>query len=74
MSQCFVLDTPRRGMEKKQYWEMAKKKGSTQDRVDHLRYRKRAISGIAGEMGIFQQLPRLSSRRASVCLYWELRR
>jgi hypothetical protein len=56
MSQCFVLDTPPRGTEKKQYWQMAKKKGSTQDRVDHLRYRKRAISGITGEIAILRQL------------------
>ena len=56
MSQCFVLDTLPRGTEKKQFWEVAKKKGSTQDRVEPLAVRKRAISEIAGEMAIFHQL------------------
>ena len=48
MGQCFVLDTPPRGTEKKQFWEVAKKKGSTQDRVEPTELGDAAIFRLTG--------------------------
>src|SRR5260370_39581528 len=55
MSQCFVLDTPLEGRRRSNSGRWLRKKVLIKS-CRPLAVRKRAISGIAGEMAIFQQL------------------